>query len=125
MSTFIKSENDLHIVSVTIASGVSISESVKVQPKYSLVGVIAPTSWDGGNISFEHGHDNTTFYPVYDSGDASTAAAEYIINTPVALQYHQIEPTKQIGAMGYLKVDCVSNVGADREVILVFNKNEL
>lgn len=127
MASINKHDTDNIIKTVTVASGASLSEELVVEPGYSLVRVIIPASYDGGNISFDEAYESGgTYYQLNDAGDASTASAELIINTPgTAARAFVINPTMQVGAMGYLKVDTASNVGADRDIILVFNKNTL
>lgn len=124
--THIKDFSGGYILSATILSSAQISEEIAVPENHVVVGIIPPTSWDGGNITISSAHTSGgTFFEHYDSGDASTAAASLIINTPVANKVHGIAPSHMIGMLGFIKINSASTVSADREVILILQKTEL
>lgn len=125
-TTHIKDDGDLLAVSATILSSAQLSEAVYVPKGKVIVGIIPPTSWDGGNITISSAStESGTYYEHYDSGDASTAAAALLINTPVANKIHGIAPSHQLGVLGYVKINSASTVSADREVTLILSNTTL
>ena len=125
-TTHIKDSTGFLTLSATILNSAQISEEVTIPSNYVVVGIIPPTSWDGGNITISSAHTTGgTFFEHYDSGDASTAAASLIINTPVANKIHGIAPSHMIGLMGYVKINSASTVSADREITLILQHTSL
>jgi hypothetical protein len=89
--------------------------------------VQVPASFDGGNISFtECATSGGTFVDLYDCGDASTAAAKLIINTPgTAVRSFAINPTLLVGGIGFVKINTASAVGADRTLQVTLQRTTL
>lgn len=92
---------DLQTVSAVIASGQSLSAAANLG-KWSLVGIVMPSSWSAAALSFQASPDGgVTFYELYYlSGLAST---EYVITAPAASQWIQLDPAQWRG-INVLKV---------------------
>tara|TARA_Y100000310_G_C20298367_1_gene630527 strand:- start:244 stop:627 length:384 start_codon:yes stop_codon:yes gene_type:complete len=125
-TTHIKDQGGLVILSATIANSAQVTEEIAVPAGYIVTRVITPASYDGGNISFSEAHTSGgTYFPVHDSGDASTASAVMIINTPAAEKSYVINPTVMVGQTGFLKLDTANTVSAEREITLLLQKTSL
>lgn len=123
---FVKDNGDVLVQTVLIANGAQVSDEIAVPQGMCITRVQVPASFDGGNISFtECAVSGGTFVDLYDCGDASTAAAKLIINTPGASKSFAINPTLLIGGLGFAKIATASAVGADRTLQIVLQRTTL
>ena len=123
---FVKNNGDVIVQTVLIANGAAISDELEVPQGMCVTRVQVPASFDGGNISFtECAVSGGTFVDVYDCGDASTAAAKLIINTPGSSKAFAINPTMLVGGIGFVKIATASNVGADRTIQVTMQRTTL
>lgn len=81
----------------TIASGASLSNSIGIQPTYTLAGIQMPAAWDAASLTFQGSFDGTTYGDLYDNAGIEItipAAAGRII--PIA--------DSTLRTMPYLKI---------------------
>lgn len=76
---------------ITIADGQTVSSAFKIPVGYEVVGFIFPSTFTTYDITFQGSLDNSTFYEIKDSGDATTASAAYLINDAVASKMHPVD----------------------------------
>lgn len=121
MATFnsIDGSGNLVTVSVTIASGASLSSAVDLL-KYSLVGIQMPGTWTAANLTFQGSYDGSTFANLYDE------TQEVTLTSPTASVYIVLDPAKYL-SLRSLKVRSGTsgtpvNQGADRALQLILRQ---
>ena len=85
-----------------------------------VVGLVAPSAWDGGNVSFEGSIDGTNYYTVLDQGGSA------VLVTVTADRIHTFDGATISKFMGLTHVKCVaaaSAVGADRTIDLIIRRD--
>lgn len=85
---------DLQTVSAVIASGQSLSAAANLG-KWSLVGIVMPSSWTAAGLSFQVSPDGVNFYELYYL--SALASTEYVITAPAASQWIQLDPAQWRG----------------------------
>jgi hypothetical protein len=91
---------DIQYFTATIQSGQSLSNAVSLG-KWSLVGIVMPSAWTAASLSFQASPDGTNFYELYYL--SGLAATNYVITSPAASQFIQLDPTQWRG-LDLLKV---------------------
>ena len=86
---------DLESMTVTIASGTSLSPAVKLGQK-TLVGIALPSAWTAADITFQVSPDGGTTFGEAETSDgtAANAAAPFQIHSPAASQFIAFDPTR-------------------------------
>lgn len=121
MATFnsIDGSGNLVTVSVTIASGASLSSAVDLL-KYSLVGIQMPGTWTAANLTFQGSYDGSTFANLYDE------TQEVTLTSPTASVFIVLDPAKYL-SLRSLKVRSGTSgtpvtQGADRALQLILRQ---
>lgn len=102
--------------SATISSGQTVSGAITISGQ-SLVGLLIPSTWDGGNITIQ-GCDTVggTYVDVYDSGGTIATVTVGGASRIVGLSGSILQ---SVANVPFLKLKAASVVGANRTIVVL------